>query len=158
MAAADFPSSPSDGQVYTVNGKSWVYRTANTSWNSITAGTTRSINYVIDGGGSSPSTGVWGQIYIPVDCTVTGWVLTADVAASGSAVVDVLRGTYTAFPTVSSIAGTDKPTLSNVQKNRNLAISAWGSTALVAGDILQFSLTSNAGVTRLNITLLISIP
>lgn len=30
--AIDFPSSPSDGQIYTFAGRTWVYRTANGAW------------------------------------------------------------------------------------------------------------------------------
>jgi hypothetical protein len=117
---------------------------------------TASINFVIDGGGSVPSTGAWGQISVPVGCTVTGWVLTGD--ASGSAVVDVLRSTYSGFPTTSSIAGTDKPTLSSAQKNENLSISAWSSTSLSAGDQLQINLNSVTTCKRLNLTLIVSVP
>jgi hypothetical protein len=117
---------------------------------------TASINFTIDGGGSVPTTGIWGQISIPTGCTVTGWVLTAD--ASGSAVIDVLRSTYAGFPTTTSIAGTDKPTLSSTQKNENLSISAWGSTALSAGDQLQVNLNSVTTCTRLNLTLIVTVP
>ena len=117
---------------------------------------TAAITYVIDGGGSVPTTGNKGQISIPVACTVTGWVITAD--ASGSAVVDVLRSTYAGFPTTSSIAGSDKPTLSSAQKNEDLTLTGWGSTALAAGDIVQFNLNSASTVTRLNISLTVSIP
>jgi hypothetical protein len=120
------------------------------------ASRTASINFTIDGGGAVPGTGVWGQISIPTACTVTGWVLTGD--ASGSAVVDVLRATYSGFPTTSSIAGTDKPTLSSAQKNENLSISAWGSTALAAGDQLQVNLNSVTTCQRLNLTLIVTVP
>lgn len=117
---------------------------------------TSAIFYTIDGGGFTIATGEKGQLDIPVNCTVTGWVLTADQA--GAAVVDVLRSTYAGFPTTASIAGSDKPTLiATTQKNENLAISSWGSTALLAGDQLQFSVDS-ATVTRLNLTLLVTIP
>ena len=127
---------------------------------SVTAGQlpsrTGAITYVIDGSGSTPTTGVKGQVNIPVGMTVTGWVLTGD--ASGSAVVDILRSTYSGFPTTSSIAGSDKPTLSSAQKNENLSISAWGSTALAAGDQVQFNLNSVTTCTRLNVSLIVSIP
>jgi hypothetical protein len=120
-------------------------------------GSVRSINFVIDGSGSVPGTGVYGQISIPFACTLTGWVLTAD--QSGSAVIDVLRSTFAAFPTTVSIAGTDKPTLSAVQKNQNLGpLSLWGSVAINAGDQLQINLNSVATVTRLNLTLNITVP
>jgi hypothetical protein len=114
-----------------------------------------SFSYVIDGGGSVPTTGIKGQLCIPTACTITGWVLTAD--QSGSAVVDVLRASYSAFPTTTSIASTDKPTLSSAQKNENLAVSVW-TTAINAGDEIQFNLNSATTVTRLNITVLCTIP
>lgn len=115
-----------------------------------------SIAYVIDGAGSVVSTGIKGHVSVPANCTVNGWVITAD--QSGSAVVDVLRSTYSGFPTVASIAGTDKPTLSSAQKNQNAGpLSAWGSTALTAGDILQFSVSSCSTCTRLIVTLNVSI-
>jgi hypothetical protein len=115
-----------------------------------------SINYAIDGGGSVPSTGFKGQLSIPASCTLTGWVITAD--QSGSAVVDVLRSTYAGFPTTSSIAGTDLPTLITAQKNEDLTLTGWGSTAINAGDQIQFHLNSVATVTRLNVTLNVTIP
>ena len=120
------------------------------------AARTAAIYYVIDGGGVVVATGLYGQLSIPINCTITGWVLTADQA--GSAQVDVLRSTYAAFPATASIAGTDLPTIVAAQKNENLAISAWGSTALSAGDQLQFNVVSAATVQRLNLTLNVTIP
>jgi hypothetical protein len=114
-----------------------------------------SISYVIDGAGSVVTTGIKGQLSIPANCTITGWVITAD--QSGSAVVDILHSTYSVFPTTSSIAGTDKPTLSSAQKNQDSALSGWGSTTLTAGDILQFDVDSCSTCTRLIVTLNVSI-
>lgn len=120
-------------------------------------GAVRAVNFVIDGAGSVPGTGVYGQISMPFACTITGWVLTAD--QSGSAVIDVLRSTFAAFPVTASIAGTDKPTLSAAQKNRNLGpLSNWTSVAVLAGDQIQVNLNSVATVTRLNLTLNITVP
>ena len=119
---------------------------------------TTAIFYTIDGSGVAIGTGAKGQLNIPVNCTVTGWVLTADVA--GAAVVDILRSTYGAFPTTVSIAGSDKPTLTaTTQNNENLGpLSGWTSTALHAGDQLQFNVNSATTVTRLNITLNVTVP
>lgn len=114
-----------------------------------------SFNFQVDGGGSAITTGAKGQWAVPTACTITGWVLTAD--QSGSCAVDVLRSTYSGFPTTSSIASTDKPTLSAVQKNENLAVSAW-TTALAQGDELQINVNSASTVTRINLTVLVSIP
>lgn len=118
---------------------------------------TAAIQFTIDGGGSTPGTGAKGQISIPSACTLTGWVITAD--QSGSAVVDVLRSTYAGFPgSLASIAGSAKPTLSSAQKNENLTLTGWGSTAISAGDIIQFNLNSVTTVTRINITINVTIP
>lgn len=111
--------------------------------------------YTIDGGGAVIATGAKGQLDIPVNCTITGWVMTGDV--SGSSVVDVLRSTYSAFPSTSSISSTDKPTLVSAQKNENLSVSVW-TTALNAGDQLQFNVNSASTVTRLNLTIIVTIP
>ncbi len=139
------PSAGTSGQFLKTTGTAVVW-----------ASRTIAINYVIDGGGSPPTASQsYGQLNIPVACTITGWVLTAD--QSGSAVVDVLRSTYANFPTVASIASTDKPTLSSAQKNENLAVSVW-TTAIAAGDQIQFNLSSVTTCTRLNITLIATIP
>jgi hypothetical protein len=122
-----------------------------------TAATNASVTINIDGAGSVPSTGVHARLSVPVACTVKGWILVADVA--GSAVIDVLRSTYAAFPTTASIAGTDKPTLTAVQKNENLGpLTLWGSTALAVGDVLEFNLSSVATCKVLSLTLNVSIP
>jgi hypothetical protein len=114
-----------------------------------------SFNYEVDGNGSTITTGVKGQWPVPTSCTVTGWVLTAD--QSGSCVIDVLRSTYAAFPTTTSIASTDKPSLVSQQKNENLAVSVW-TTALAQGDELQINVNSATTVTRVNLTIIVSIP
>lgn len=113
------------------------------------------IGYVIDGGGTTVSTGIKGQLDIPVPMTVTGWVITAD--QSGSAVVDVNAGSYASFPTLASITASDKPTLSSAQKNENLTATTWAGS-LAAGTQLQFSVTSATTVQRLNVNLIVSIP
>ncbi len=116
---------------------------------------TSTIQCTIDGGGTVPGLGSWGQISIPFACTVTGWTLTAD--QPGSAVLDIQSGNFAGFPTVSSITGGTPPTLSSQQKNENLAVSGW-TTAINAGDILEFSLLSVTACQRLNLSLNITIP
>jgi hypothetical protein len=113
------------------------------------------IEYIIDGGASTPGTGLYGTVSIPTDCHVTGWNLIAD--ASGDAVIDVLLSTFAAFPTNASICGTDKPTLASSQKQQNLTLTEW-STALGQGDIVQFNLVSVTTCKRLCLTLYIAIP
>lgn len=114
--------------------------------------TTSVIEYVIDGGGSAITTGSKGFLEIPFACTVNSWVIVAD--QSGSIVVDVKRATYSGFPTTSSIAGTEKPTLSSVQKNQDTALTSWSTIA--AGDILEFNVDSVATVQRVTVSLKIT--
>lgn len=112
--------------------------------------------FTIDGEGVAPNTGVYGKVIVPYACTLVSWQLLAD--QSGSAILDVQKTTYTNFPAgFASITGSDKPTLSAVQKNENLILSAW-STALNAGDVLQFVLNSIATLTQLNLVLTVSVP
>jgi hypothetical protein len=152
LAAAPFAPPSGTVRIYANNaGQLTIINSAGGSGTS----SVRVISFVIDGGGVAPSTGAYGQLSIPFACTITGWVLTAD--QSGSAVIDVLRSTYAAFPSTASIAGSDKPTLSSVQKNQNLAVSAW-TTAINAGDEIQINLNSVATCTRLNLGLNITVP
>ncbi len=111
---------------------------------------TRTLNFVIDGGGSTISTGTKGHIVIDGDYTVTGWTVIAD--QSGSIVVDVKRATYTNFPTTTSIAGTELPTLSSAQKAEDLTLSSW-TTTLSARDVLEFAVNSATTVQRVTIAL-----
>jgi len=122
---------------------------------SSSSGVAKALFYVIDGGGSVISVGSKGQLSLPTGCTVTGWVITAD--QPGSAVVDVLRSSFADFPAVVSIAGTDKPTLVTSQSNENLAVTVW-NTALNANDQVQFYVDSASVVTRLNVTINVTVP
>lgn len=113
------------------------------------------LGYTFSGGGTAVSAGVKGTIYIPVQMTVTGWVVTAD--QTGSASIAVLAGSYSAYPTVASITGTDVPGLTSLIKNENLAVSVWTPT-LAATTVLMFSVTSATTVQTLNVGLIVSIP
>lgn len=109
-----------------------------------------SFGLTVDGGGSVITTGVKGYITIPYDMTITGWTIFADQA--GSAVVDVWKDTYTNFPpdVTDTIAGTEKPTLSSVQKNTDATLTTW-ITAVTAGDVIAFNVDSATTVTRINV-------
>lgn len=111
---------------------------------------TRTLNFVIDGGGSAITTGKKGVVVVDGDYTVTGWTIIAD--QSGSIVVDVNRATYTNFPTTASIAGSELPTLSSAQKNEDLTLSTW-TTTLSARDVLEFEVDSATTVTRVTVAL-----
>jgi len=70
---------------------------------------------------------------------IESWTLVSDVP--GNLILDVKKSTYQNYPTFNSIAGTEKPTLSNQSKNKDDGLSTWNTT-LNAGDILRFEVQS----------------
>jgi hypothetical protein len=113
---------------------------------------TASFGVTIDGGGSVITTGNKGYVFIPYNCTITGWTIIADV--SGSAVIDVWKDSYANYPpnSADSIAGSQKPTLSSAAKNQNLSVTDW-STDILAGDVIGFNVESATSVKRLHLTI-----
>ena len=108
------------------------------------------IGITIGDGSVAITTGTKGYITVPFACTIQSWRVIAD--QSGSIVVDVKRATYSAFPTMGSIAGTELPTLSTAQKNEDTTLSTW-TTSLAAGDIIEFVVNSATTVTRVNLSI-----
>jgi hypothetical protein len=108
---------------------------------------------VIDGGGSTPTTGSKGFLQVPFAGTITGWTLIADV--SGSASITVKKSTFAAFPTNSSIVAAAPPALSSQQNATSTTLTGW-TTAVAAGDVLEFVLASATTVKRLVLELQIT--
>lgn len=105
-----------------------------------------SFGLVVDGAGTAITTGSKGTYYVPWNCTITGWDIRSDV--SGSCVVNVKRaGT--------SLAGSEKPTLSAASSNQDLTLTTW-TTSLSAGDIIEFVVDSASTVTKVTTTILVS--
>lgn len=107
----------------------------------------------LDGGGSVLSTGTY-KVYIPVQYTgtITAVRLLAD--QSGSVVIDIWKDTYANFPptVADTITAAAKPTISAAQKYEDTTLSGW-TTAVTAGDILEFNVDSVATITKLTIAL-----
>lgn len=112
--------------------------------------TIRTINFIIDGGGSVIATGSKGFIVSDFVGTIASWTILGDV--SGSIVVDVKKSTYSGFPTTSSIAASALPTLSSAQKNQNTTLTGW-TVAVAAGDVIEFNVSSVTTVTRVTVSL-----
>lgn len=108
------------------------------------------VGIVIDGAGAVPSTGSKGFRVMPQAGTIVGWEIIGDI--SGSAVVDVKKCNYAGFPTTSSIAASDLPTLAGAQINKNDTPSTW-TTAISAGDILEFVVNSASTLTRITVVI-----
>jgi hypothetical protein len=102
-----------------------------------------------DGGGSVPSAGAYQDVIAPFNGTITGWTILAD--QSGSAVIDVRKGSYASYPPATSITGGSPPTLSSANKAQGSS-TGW-TTSVSAGDIIRFYLSSASTVTKLLVVL-----
>lgn len=150
------PASPVNGDIwYNSSTGKFRRREAGSSLNWADMSGVRTINFVVDGGGSAITTGSKGFIIFDNAGTISQWTLLAD--QSGSVVVDIKRSTYSGFPTTSSLIGAGTaPTLSSAQKQQASPLS-WTSATLVAGDVLEFSITSASTITRLVISLKVTL-
>ena len=104
------------------------------------------IGFAVDGQGDVISTGSKGFRSIPFDSNIIEWTIIAD--QSGSCVIDIKSTTYANYPTSLTIAGEDKPSLSNAIRNQTNDLSSW-SASLSEGDILEFIVDSAATVEKI---------
>jgi hypothetical protein len=109
------------------------------------------IEFVIDGGGSAIATGSKGFLEVPFACTIIR-VTTLAQPASSSIVVDIKKSTYANFPSTSSICASAKPTISSAQRAQDSTLTGW-TTAIAAGDILEFNVDSATTVTNATVAL-----
>jgi hypothetical protein len=117
---------------------------------------TGSITIRIDGGGSAITTGnKLLRLYIPYDCTITGWLLIGD--QSGSIVIDLWKNTFANAPATvaDTITGSAKPTLSSENKAQSTTLTGW-ATSLSAGDYLEVNVDSATTVQVVALTLTVS--
>ena len=112
------------------------------------------IPFVIDGGGSTITTGVKGYIEVPFSGTIVSVRMLAD--QSGDIVVDIWKDTYANYPPTNadSITASAAPTISSATKSQDTVLSGW-STSVTAGDILGFNVDSATTVTRVTVSLVI---
>lgn len=113
---------------------------------------TRTIGFTIDGAGSAITTGL--KVYLPLDfaCTINQWTLVADV--SGSIVIDIWKDTYANYPPLvaDTITASAKPTISSATKGQSSTLTGW-TTSISAGDILAFNVDSASTVTKVTVSL-----
>lgn len=88
----------------------------------------------VNAGSSTPTAGSKGFRPIPVDCTLIGWMIIADVA--GSIQFDIKKCAYADFPMTTTIVGTETPSMVNSRINKNSSFTGW-TTQFSAGDILE---------------------
>lgn len=110
------------------------------------------VEFIIDGGGSTITTGVKGFVEVPFDCKIIRNTLTAD--QSGSIVIDVWSDTYANFPptVADTITASAKPTLSSAQKSQDTTLTGW-TTTIPTGNWLGFNVDSVTTCTRVTLSL-----
>jgi len=121
-----------------------------------TAALTRAITFAIDGGGSALTTGIKADISVPYACTITSVVMLAD--QSGSVVVDIWKDTLANYPPTGadSITASAKPTITTATNSTDTTLTGW-TTSISAGDTLRFNVDSATTITRLSLTLKVTV-
>ena len=99
------------------------------------------INLVLDGGGSSVTTGAKGYVEIPFNMTVTGWSIYADVSSTYKTAVSVLSSSFASYPTATPIYLTVPTLNAGTVKNSSTNLTGW-STNLQAGTVLHFGVSA----------------
>ena len=123
---------------------------------STTADLTRTINFVVDAGSAPMSSGIKGDMTLDVTGKIQSWTIISD--QEGQIQFDIAKVDFDNFPNFSSICGSERPTLGNIQSgseqriNRNTTVSTW-NTALNAGDILQFEIVYALNIQRCVVSL-----
>lgn len=159
------PSTPSNGQLLIGNGTNYTNATITAGTGiavtngsgSITVaqssnGLISALEFVIDGGGATLTTGIKGDLEIPFACTITQWTLLAD--QSGSVVVDIWKDTYANYPptVADTITASAKPTITSSTKGQSSTLTGW-TTSVSAGDTIRFNIDSVTTIQRVTISL-----
>lgn len=112
----------------------------------------RAISFTIDGGGSTITTGIHGDLRIPFGCTITSWTLLAD--QSGSIVVNVWMDTLANYPptVTDKITASAPPTISSATNATNSTLTGW-TTAIPANDTLRYNVDSVTTIQRVTLLL-----
>lgn len=112
----------------------------------------RAIAFVIDGGGSTITTGVKGDLQIPFACTISRATLLAD--QSGSIVVNVWKDTVANYPptVADKITASAPPTISSATNSTDATLTGW-TTSITALDTLRFNVDSATSITRVTLVL-----
>ena len=126
------------GVGYQISGSTISFTTAPTSGQqffgvalSNTADLTRTVNFLIDNGSTSITTGSKGQLKIDVTGTIESWMVVSQ--DTGSIVIDIKKSTYDTFPTFTSIVGSEFPRLNNEIKSRDENLSTWDTIIRLFG-------------------------
>jgi hypothetical protein len=108
---------------------------------------------IVDGGGSTITTGVKFDLEVPYNAIITRWDMLPDV--SGSMVLDIWQDTYANFPptVADTLSVSEKPTLTAASKSQDTSLNSGNGWAVTQGNILRFNVTSVSTITRVTLAL-----
>jgi hypothetical protein len=114
--------------------------------------TYRAIEFTIDGGGSTITTGVKGDLEIPFDCVIDRATLLAD--QSGSIVVNVWADVFANYPptVADKITASAPPTITTATNSQDSTLTGW-SKFIAAGTTLRFNVDSVTTIQRVTLSL-----
>lgn len=150
---------------YSDDGSTQKYSMDGATGNVVTVGTVTLVrvigdtsiwSYVIDGGGSTISTGVKPDFAIPYNGKITGWSALGD--QSGSIVVDLWKDSYANYPptVADTFTTSNKPTISSATKGQNLSVNSGNGWTVTQGDIVRPNVDSVTTLTRAEILLFVT--
>lgn len=94
---------------------------------------TGGFGFTFDGNGSALVAGTKIRVPVRYAFTITGWQVVS--TASGNVVIDINFGG-------SSVAGTEKPTLSSSADTSDVSLTTWTDTSVAAGDVWEAEVDS----------------
>jgi hypothetical protein len=116
------------------------------------------IEHTVDGGGTTPTVGISGDVLVPFSCTITGWTIQSTI--TGSIVWDVWAAGFAnnTPPTVAnSIVATFPPTLSSSQGTQTSTLTNW-TTLINANTWMRFNINSVSTLQRATLSLTVRTP
>lgn len=113
---------------------------------------TLTVNLLLWGGNSTLETTVYSAAEVPAPCEVVGWSIREIGENTSSIVVDIQAADDINDTSWTSIAGSDKPTLSSATKASSTALTGW-TTRLERGSFVRASVDSATGAKKVLVSL-----
>jgi len=115
-------------------------------------GSYTTVQVVLSNSSDAIATGVWGDVIVPFDGTITNVTLLADQAAT--MVIDIWKDAYANFPptVADTITAAAKPTLTAADKSDDATLTGW-DTGVLNGDVFRFNVDSNDVAERVTLSL-----
>jgi len=114
--------------------------------------TDAAIQFIIDGGGDTITTGIKGDLEVPFNCTIGTSTLLANT--TGSIVIDIWKDALANFPPTDadSITASAAPSISTALTSQDSTLTGW-TTSLESGSTLRYNVDSVTDIDRVTLSL-----